>query len=78
MEENLFFEMSHAQPWGKEQLECAVKVLGADHIIYGSSYPVRSEWLTDGPDFVKQLDISSEAKELILEGNAKRLYHIKD
>ena len=55
-----------------------VKVLGADHIIYGSSYPVRSEWLTDGPDFVKQLDISSEAKELILEGNAKRLYHIKD
>ena len=78
LEENLFFEMSHAQPWGKEQLECAVKVLGADHIIYGSSYPVRNEWLIDGPAFVRNLDISDEEKDLILEGNAKRLYHVTD
>ena len=70
LKENLFFEMSHAQPWGKEQLECAVKVLGADHIIYGSSYPVRNEWLIDGPAFVRNLDISDEEKDLILEGNA--------
>ena len=70
--------MSHAQPWGKEQLECAVKVLGADHIIYGSSYPVRNEWLIDGPAFVRNLDISDEEKDLILEGNAMRLYHVTD
>lgn len=72
--EHIFFEMSHAQPWGKEQLECAVKVLGADHIVWGTSYPVRREWLTGGPDFVKNLDITEEEKELILGKNAQRLY----
>lgn len=75
LKNNVFFEMSHAQPWGKEALECAVKVLGADHILFGSSYPVRKEWLTEGADFVRSLDISGEEKELILHGNAQRLYH---
>lgn len=74
---NLFFELSHAQPWGKEQLECAVKVLGADHVIFGSSYPVRAQWLLEGADFVRSLEISEEEKELILHGNAERLYHVK-
>ncbi|WP_303975256.1 amidohydrolase family protein [Streptococcus merionis] len=76
LKENLFFELSHSQPWGKDQLEAAVKILGADHLIYGSSYPVRLEWLTDGPDFVRELAISEEEKELILGGNAKRLYRL--
>jgi hypothetical protein len=74
--EHIYFELSHAQPWGKDQLECAVKVLGADHIIFGTSYPVRKEWLTGGPDFVKQLDISDEEKELILQKNAEDIYKI--
>lgn len=73
---NIYFEMSHAQPWGKKQLECAVEVLGADHIIYGSSYPVKTEWLTGGPDFVKDLAISSEDKTKILHGNAQRIYGV--
>jgi predicted TIM-barrel fold metal-dependent hydrolase len=74
--ENIFFEMSHAQPWGKEQLECAVKVLGADHILFGTSYPVRKEWLTEGVQFVKELNITEEEKELILSKNAERLYKL--
>ena len=74
LRENLYFEMSHAKPWGKAQLECAVDALGADHIIFGSSYPVRREWLLEGADFVRALDISEEDKELILSGNAARLY----
>ena len=73
---NVFFEMSHAQPWGKDQLECAVKALGADHILFGTSYPVRPVWLLEGADFVRSLDISAEDKELILHGNAERLYHL--
>jgi predicted TIM-barrel fold metal-dependent hydrolase len=68
--------MSHAQPWGKEQLECAVKVLGADHIIFGTSYPVRKEWLTGGPEFVRSLDITVEEKALILHENAEKIYHL--
>jgi hypothetical protein len=75
-QQHIYFEMSHAQPWGKEQLECAVKVLGADHIIFGTSYPVRKEWLTGGPDFVRQLAISEEEKEQILQKNAEDIYNL--
>jgi hypothetical protein len=74
LKNNIYFETSHSQPWGKEQLELAVKVLGADHIIYGSSYPVKMVWLTGGADFVRKLDITEEEKNLILNGNAERLY----
>ena len=76
LQTNIFFEMSHAQPWGREQLECAVHTLGADHILFGTSYPVRPVWLLEGADFVRSLDISDEEKELILHGNAERLYHL--
>ena len=74
---HIYFEMSHAAPWGKDALECAIKVLGADHIIFGSSYPVRYEWLEKGPDFINDLDVSDEDKELILFKNAMKLYDIK-
>ena len=75
LKNNVYFEMSHAQPWGKDQLECAVKALGADHIVFGTSYPVRPVWLLEGADFVRSLDISEEDKEQILHGNAEKLYH---
>lgn len=74
--ENIYFEMSHAQPWGKRGLEFAVEMLGADHIVFGSSYPVRREWLLEGPSFIKALEISGEEKDLILGKNAERLYGI--
>lgn len=73
---NIFFDMSGALQWGKLQLECAVKVLGADHILYGSSYPLRREWFMKGIDFVKGLDIGEEEKSLLLGGNAVRLFNI--
>jgi uncharacterized protein len=74
LKNNLFFEMSQAQSWGKAQLECAVSVLGADHILFGTSYPVRREWLLEGAAFVKQLNISESEKDLILYKNAETLY----
>lgn len=72
--EHIYFEMSHAQPWGKDALEFAVRAVGADHIIWGTSYPVRKEWLSGGPDFVRSLDVSEEEKALMLGGNAERIY----
>jgi uncharacterized protein len=74
---NIYYETSHAQPWGKEQLELAVKVLGADHIIYGSSYPVKPVWMTGGPSFIEDLDIPEEQKEQILCENARRIYQMQ-
>ena len=73
---NIFFEMSHAQPWGKDALELAVKELGADRIIYGSSYPVKKIWLTGGPGTVRSLEASESDLSRILAGNASKLYEI--
>ncbi|HEM2548062.1 TPA: amidohydrolase [Streptococcus suis] len=74
--QNIFFEMSHAQPWGKAQLECAVTVLGADHILFGSSYPVKKVWQSKGVEFIEDLNISEQEKALILGENARRLYKL--
>ncbi len=76
LQKNIFFEMSHAQPWGKPALELAVEELGADHIIYGSSYPVKKVWLEGGPSTVQSLNVSDDVKQLILSENAKNLYAI--
>lgn len=75
--ENIYFEMSHAQPWGRRALELAVDVLGADHIIYGSSYPVKRVWMLDGPEFVENLDLTKEERQQILGGNARKIYGIE-
>jgi hypothetical protein len=71
---NIYFEMSHAAPWGKEQLECAIRVFGASQVIFGSSYPVRRDWLLDGPSFIQDLEISEEDKNMVLGKNAQRVY----
>ncbi|WP_321973102.1 amidohydrolase family protein [Paratractidigestivibacter sp.] len=76
LREHVFFEMSHAQPWGAEQLACAVKTLGADHVVFGTSYPVRREWLLDGPAFVRGLGLSEQDEALVLGGNARALYNL--
>ena len=76
LKNNLFFEMSHAAPWGKDTLELAIRNLGADHVVFGSSYPVRKQWLTEGVAFVNSLSLSDADRALVLGGNAERLYHI--
>jgi predicted TIM-barrel fold metal-dependent hydrolase len=77
LKNNLYFDMSHAAPWGKEQLECAIKVFGADHVLFGSSYPVRREWLIKGVEVIKSLDVSEKERSLVLGENAQRLFNIK-
>lgn len=77
LDRNIYFGISHVPVWGKTQLECAVKVLGAEHVLFGSSYPLRREWLLNGVQYVQSLDISAKDKELVLGGNAMRLFNIK-
>ena len=76
LEHNIFYDMTHPASWGKEQVECAIKVCGADHMLFGSSFPVVYSWMSDGAEFVKQLDITEEQRELILSGNARRLFRL--
>ncbi len=73
---NLYFETSHSQPWGEVQMESAVQILGADHVVYGSSYPVRDIWFREGVDFVRSLHLNEEEKEQILCRNAQSLYGV--
>jgi uncharacterized protein len=76
LKENVFFDLSGAPQWGKPQLECAVKVLGAEHILFSGSYPVRLDWFQDGVGFIRGLEIPEPDKALILGGNASRLFKL--
>ena len=77
LERNIFSDITLVPAWSKVQLECAVKELGADHILFGTSYPLRREWFLEGVDYIQSLDIGSKEKSLILGENAMRLFNIK-
>ncbi len=77
LKNNLYFDTTHPASWGKEQVECAIKVCGADHILFSSSFPVFYNWMSDGVEFMKGLDISDEDRELVMSGNAIRLFNLK-
>ena len=72
IENNIFFEITHPGTWGKKQLECAIEVCGADHYVFGTMIPVM-----DGHGDIEAIDalnIPEADKELILGGNAKRIF----
>jgi predicted TIM-barrel fold metal-dependent hydrolase len=74
---NIFFDTTHPASWGKDQVECAVKVCGADHILFGTSFPVFYNWMSDGVEFMKKLDIKREERALIMSCNAIKLFNLK-
>ncbi|MDN4491441.1 amidohydrolase family protein [Demequina sp. SYSU T00068] len=77
LENNIFFDMTHPHSWGKEQVEAALRINGADHYMFGSSFPVFYSWMSQGVDFVKNtLDISEEDREAILFRNAKKMFNL--
>jgi predicted TIM-barrel fold metal-dependent hydrolase len=77
LENNIFFDTTHPASWGKDQVECAVKVSGADHILFGSSFPVFYNWMSDGVAFMKSLDISDEDRDKIMYKNAIKMFNLK-
>ncbi|MDR3307946.1 MAG: amidohydrolase [Coriobacteriales bacterium] len=76
MKNNIFFDACHALSWGKNALECAVKQHGADHILLGSSFPVFYEWLARSVESINAIDVPQEEKDLILGGNAQRIFNL--
>jgi predicted TIM-barrel fold metal-dependent hydrolase len=76
LKNNIFFDMTHPHSWGKDQVECAVKVSGADHLLFGSSFPVFYGWMSQGVEFVKSLDVSDEQREAMFYGNAKKMFNL--
>lgn len=76
LDNNIFFDTTHPMSWSKEQLECAVKVCGADHLLLGSSFPVFYEWMARSVGAINELDITEEDRKLILGGNAARIFNL--
>jgi len=49
-------------------------VMGADHLLFGTDSPPLATPLEDAIAIVEGLPISSEERQQILEGNARRLF----
>ncbi|MCL1896220.1 MAG: amidohydrolase [Clostridiales bacterium] len=78
LKNNIYFDTTHPASWGKEQVECAIKVCGADHILFGASFPVFYSWMSDGVEFMKGLDITDEERRLVMGENAVRLFKLDE
>jgi uncharacterized protein len=77
LENNIFFDLTHPHSWGRTQVEAALEINGADHYLFGSSFPVFYGWMSQGVEFVRsELEISDADRELVLSGNAKRLFDL--
>lgn len=77
LKDNIFYDMTHPHSWGKHQVEAALKIHGADHYMFGSSFPVFYSWMGDGVEFLKhELDITPEERQQILAGNAIRMFNL--
>lgn len=77
LKNNIFFDMTHPASWGKDQVECAIKACGADHVLFGTTFPVFYNWMSDGVKFMKTLNITEEERSLIMSENAVRLFNLK-
>ena len=77
LKNNIYYDTTHPASWGKEQVECAIKVCGADHVLFGSTFPVFYNWMTDGVECMESLDITDEERNLVMCGNAIRLFNLE-
>jgi len=76
LKNNIYFEATHASTLGKDQLESAIKICGADHIMLRVS---ETEFRAMGRNAhgvraMKELDITDAEKELVLGGTAAKVF----
>ena len=51
-----------------------LQVMGADHLLFGTDSPPLATPLEAAIGLVRELPVSEDAQQQILEGNAKRLF----
>ena len=65
---------------GVGALECGHKFFGAEHIVFGTDYPYDSAqgdvFIRKTVDAIQRMNISDGHRELIFEGNAKRILNL--
>jgi len=76
LDNNLFFDMTHPSSWGSRLVQAAVEICGADHFLFGTSFPIVRTWVPEGIATIESLDISETDKALIFSGNANRLLNL--
>jgi predicted TIM-barrel fold metal-dependent hydrolase len=54
-------------------LECAIKTVGTDRLIFGTDSPMLMALKQRGLDLVRNLDLGAADKERLLSGTAKKL-----
>ncbi|MDP7385747.1 MAG: amidohydrolase family protein, partial [Nitrospinota bacterium] len=65
--------------WYKAEVRCAIDTLGADHICYGSDYPIQPDWIERSLDLITgQEDLDDDALADILGRNALRGFGVID
>jgi hypothetical protein len=74
--DNVFFEISTPQLVSIKRLNKALKYYGAKRILLGSDIPYGQNNLRINIERVKNLNITSEGRDLILGGNMKKLLKI--
>lgn len=77
LDNNIFYDLTHPHSWGADQVECAIKVNGADSFMFGSSFPVFYGWMSQGVEFMRdEVQLSDEDRDAIMYGNAKRMFNL--
>lgn len=73
---HVYFDISPIQLISLHRLIMAINIFGADHILLGSDTPYGIDNLQLNIERVKNLNISSEAKKLILGENMQKLLKV--
>ncbi len=76
-DDNLYFDTSTLQLTSTKRLIDAITFVGATNVMFGTDTPYGKNNLQKNIDRIKNLDISSEEKDLILGENMKQLLKIK-
>ena len=74
---NLYFDTSTLQFTSTKRFMDAIKFVGAANITFGTDTPYGKDNLKKNIDRIRNLDISTKEKELILGGNMSKLLKIK-
>lgn len=55
--------MTHPSSWGIKIVQAAVEICGADHFMFGTSFPIVRDWVPDGITTAENLYISEKDKK---------------
>jgi len=74
--ENIYLDVSPYSYTSRQRIEFAVKEFGAEHVVFGSDFPIDKSSPQEGIKRIQSMDISDGEKKQILGKNLKRLLQL--